>query len=945
MELFQYKKIKRHLPELSIFFVGTLLESIVAWRVYLLGMLKVLVDQNSHLNITRQVIDSLTPGLSQIGFWPPLLHIIMVPAVEVDPLYHTGLAGFVTLLPFFIIAAIFLYKICLLLTKQKIVSIACAFLFLLNPYILYYTSTPMMEVLYMANLFITTYFVINWLQTNKLKYLLFAGVFVSFSSISRFEGILLIPITLGIVITNLITQRKRYYQIEALLIIFSILAMAGFILILCYGYVFGGNPFSFVNSQWSAFNQQRDYFLPTEKNLTVSLKYFLHASYHMLTKPFVFISFFCLPLLLLLKRRLELPAALLLLFSPFIFDYLALFRGNAIIYVSELPPYNVFFNERYGLYWIGFCILVPSLLLGAILNITSKTKLLKIFGIFTVILSFSVLLIYSMLKLYEVAFVDNFSVIKKSAQGYPSKEQIELAVQLRDHYDYGKILMTRALHDFVAVDSKIDLDNYIQESNYKFYNQALERPQLFARWVVMFNPDPTRQDKWATKNEKVSVKWGRSKPFLNFYTLIIENKRERLYKIKDDVVIKYAIDRGYDPKKIPSINSDIRRWNPDEIYTQIIATQKDLRMWKNNTSTSLDKAIRSDLSRFYVKHLKPEYENGYYIDNENEGSSESQSYGLLQSFIAGDKETFANIWSWTKKNLQRDEDRLFSWKFDISGPDKKINIIDKNSATDADTDIAQVLIKAGEKWSNSDYVNEGKSIVRDIWTYETASISGKRLVTAGNWANTTNKIIINPSYFSPAAYRLFSKYDNNHDWMTLINDGYANLTKFSGKELEPRFNSFLPPNWVSINKTDGKIIPFDEKSNSLDYSYDAFRTLWRVALDYKTYPTDSSKDYLESIILFEQDWNKNKKICTIYKKYQETVTCSFDKTTLAGPISLFSITKRTLASDLINRYYLSSDKLVFPKNSSFYEKSWYWFGLSLYSNYINSLIKNSYEEL
>src|SRR5271155_2997860 len=51
-------------------------------------------DAEAHLNIARRIIDSRTPGWSQIGTtWLPLPHLLTVPLVRNDSLWHTGLAG------------------------------------------------------------------------------------------------------------------------------------------------------------------------------------------------------------------------------------------------------------------------------------------------------------------------------------------------------------------------------------------------------------------------------------------------------------------------------------------------------------------------------------------------------------------------------------------------------------------------------------------------------------------------------------------------------------------------------------------------------------------------------------------------------------------------------------------------------------------------------------
>src|SRR6266851_1529473 len=51
-------------------------------------------DAESHLNIAKRVVDSLTPGFAQLGgIWLPLPHLLLAPFVLFNYLWRTGLAG------------------------------------------------------------------------------------------------------------------------------------------------------------------------------------------------------------------------------------------------------------------------------------------------------------------------------------------------------------------------------------------------------------------------------------------------------------------------------------------------------------------------------------------------------------------------------------------------------------------------------------------------------------------------------------------------------------------------------------------------------------------------------------------------------------------------------------------------------------------------------------
>jgi len=257
--------ILRFRAEYTVFFSVSAIASIFTAYLYNLGLVKTLVDQNSHLNIARQVTDSITPGISQIGFWPPLLHMLMVPASTIDSLFHSGLSGAVTLIPILGIASVMLFKLIrLFIPSNGLAALGVAF-FVSNPYILYYATTPMTEILFITTLIGTAYFTVLWIKNDRIFDLVFTGLMIFAASIARYEGFFLLPVVGAVVLITLMRRRKRYQEIEAVFILFGVIAVLGLAFTLVYGVAFAGDPLAFMNNVWSADAQQQDYFLPTKK--------------------------------------------------------------------------------------------------------------------------------------------------------------------------------------------------------------------------------------------------------------------------------------------------------------------------------------------------------------------------------------------------------------------------------------------------------------------------------------------------------------------------------------------------------------------------------------------------------------------------------------------------------------------------------------------------------
>lgn len=543
-------------PELILAGLALGLGAFFAWYVYSLKLVAIVIDQYAHLNISRQVIDSMTPGITQFGFWPPLLHAIMFPFTAVDFLYQTGLAGAAALVPILALGTYFLYKILWVFTRNVALSFIGALIFLINPYVLYYSVTPMTEVLFIAMLFGSVYFLMRWFEKRSYNQLVITAIFIVLASLARFEGLVLIPLAGAIILFTLFKERRPYQEIEATAILFFFVAILGATAIISYSWFFGNDPFAFMSSNWSAFSQQQDYLRPAEGSFWDSIRYLLHASYYMFGKPLVILSFLSFAAIVFIYPRKETIGAGLMLISPFIFNLFALYQGTIVIYVDELPPFNWFFNERYALYSIGFVIFAPVVLarlgLGSIRHGRAEKMILGALVLLP-------LLLLQVFYTFQVAIVDQFEVVRLGAEKSERMVQNQLAAArfIQKNYDHGKILMTRATNDIIAQKSGVPIREYIYESNFPYYEEALEAPWLFARFVVMLNPGETGDEvilEWVKANERVSQRWGNSKSFNQFYDKAFENQFVRIYKIDQKAVENFAARQKIATKQIPSLN-------------------------------------------------------------------------------------------------------------------------------------------------------------------------------------------------------------------------------------------------------------------------------------------------------------------------------------------------------------------------------------------------------
>jgi len=311
--------------------------------------------------------------------------------------------------------------------------------------------------------------------------------------------------------------------------------------------------------------------------------------------------------------------------------------------------------------------------------------------------------------------------------------------------------------------------------------------------------------------------------------------------------------------------------------------------------------------------------DGRIIDYDRNGitTSEGQSYMLLRALVVDDRQTFNLVWEWTKNNLQR-EDKLFSW---LWGKNKigEYKILDVNSASDADVDIAFALLLAHEKWQDYRCLEDAMPIIKSIWDNETKQVGDYLVLMPGVNQTSAEKIEINPSYFSPFAFRLFQKHDALHDWNLLVDSSYYYL-----EEVSKKTETHLPPDWFLI---ENKQIVLEDSKKS-DFSYDAIRIFARVYLDYSETQEIRALPILAKSKFFVDKWQKDK---TFYTNYQANGQLR-NKNKLVGAMAIIIPAINTYDKKNAAKMYETQIKPYFESKSywsgknDYYDKNLSWFG-------------------
>ncbi len=569
-------------PEVWVFICAHIAGTMMALVLQAKGLTIGTGDQAARLNFSRFAAESLTPGITQIGFlWRPLLHILLIPLSLVHEFYRTGIAAPLLLVPCFAAATSLLYTITRSLLQSAFWATVASAMFMLNPYILYYAGVPMTEILFILLLFLTAKHVLRWLETNNTSHLLFAGCIIALLFLCRVEGIALLPLLFIIIVSRSIQCKSNASETVALLFLFFSLATCGVAATALYGFSFHGNAFAFLSPESYLMEiTNLDTSVATggylfSDFLVLVTQIVMNAMWYVIGKPLFWIVGLSLVGLPFVRRKFETYATLAILLIPLIFVVYAMLQRRTIIMIPTLPdlrwplsgPSGILIDVRYVLTAMGFYILVPILCADAVTRGLRWIRWKAIAVIVSVITTL-VLIAASALHL-RTMLVSDFAWIRQD-MAFAHEDTYVTSNYLRKQYDFGYVLTAQTIYDhrtFIASD--IPLDHFIQDANYLFFDQAVREPWLFARWVLISQRPNGRLHPALFALEKNPV-------FLQYYELALTNTLFRVYRLKEHVVRQMARQLGISPLALPSLNPETTKWNPATIYEQLQQSKTDV---------------------------------------------------------------------------------------------------------------------------------------------------------------------------------------------------------------------------------------------------------------------------------------------------------------------------------------------------------------------------------
>lgn len=481
--------------------LATVFVSVFALLFFLSWGQKNLADYDAiaRLNISRKMMDSLTPGVAQLGgIWLPFPQILFLPFIGNGFLWHTGLAGAFASMSAFILGSVFLFKTVFLITENKLAGFLAWLVYATNVNMLLLQTMAMSESFFLFTLIMIIYFLTKWVKSRDVLHLMYAAIFVVATTLTRYEGYALFAAaSLSVAVVMLATFAKsNFKKVEGTLILFMTLAGFGILLWSFYSFLIYKDPIYWLNLYLG--NKEVIAIDPTvveiEPTTTITeytrrvslmgaLKIYGSAMLYMngilisILAAFGFIYLLAKSAVGLVRKKLDLIVFPILIMTICVFTFLIFgyFKGlipnietpllsgaNLIDKAKNLGSSS---NIRYGIIVLPLIALVVGIVYG-------RAKYLAALAL--------VVLAIQIFSLFTTPFFLTFSLPMKV-----SYEEFESSRWFAKNYDGGLILVSAHRHENFMFQTKLDYDNFIYEGNRQWWRNSLADPTRHATWVVL----------------------------------------------------------------------------------------------------------------------------------------------------------------------------------------------------------------------------------------------------------------------------------------------------------------------------------------------------------------------------------------------------------------------------------------------------------------------------
>lgn len=481
-------------------------------------------DAQSRLNISRKIIDNLTPGLGQLGnVWLPLPQLFMLPLVANKYLWQSGLAGAIISMLSYIIGGVYLFKSLNLINKSVIGNLLALSIYALNINLLYLQTTAMSEAIFVSFLCISIYYFLKWVSNGNKMHLIPAALAVSCMTLIRYEALAILLASVPMVFLITWAKSKNYHKAEGNVVIYATLAFLGFLIWTFYLAAIFGDPFYWMNYYGAVSSTPDTVIAATAPGLYLSYfqsiaKYFTTIVWMNGLIP-VILALIGIPILInrSIKEKSYYFLPILISFSIFMFMVLTLQRNTPInqpslTLINLLSDKTSRFNEfniRYGILMLPMISLLTSYVMS------SKKLYVSMF--------FTLLLFVQFYSYINPAYTPIYQMpIRIGSES--SENRSETVKWLNENYDGGLIMISALKHDPQMLQLGYDYKTYIHEGTGKYWKESIISPEKHASWLL-FDP--------LNKEDQVTKFVANNSTINDNFDLVYSNKVTKIYKIKN----------------------------------------------------------------------------------------------------------------------------------------------------------------------------------------------------------------------------------------------------------------------------------------------------------------------------------------------------------------------------------------------------------------------------
>jgi len=487
-------------------------------------------DAVAHINISRRVFDSKTPGLLQLGtVWLPLPHLLMIPFIASKEMWQRGVGGSIPSMVAYVLGVIGIFRLVRGVSSRgaepdgraRVAAWTAAIVYGANPNLIYMQTTAMGEALYLA-LFVWVVVYCSEFVRGDAKALTKCGLSLGAACLTRYDGWFLAAVVVFVVVLlhlfsgEVPGKNSSGLRVpRASLAKFLLLAAAAPGLWLAYNGIVYRNPLEFANGPYSAKAIERrtqnagNTGHPGSGNILLAGMYFLKsaeanmAESEWMQRTWVLLAVAGAVAVSLSSHKSNrlgfLPAGswiLLLLLIPVPFYGLSVAYGGVPIFVPRWWPFS-HYNVRYGLQMLpAFAVFLGVLVYMAVQSEKWKPR----FRLAGVLALFSFVI-----ASYALIWRSTPISLNEARINMRTRNQLEaqLAIWLQKLPPEATLLMYFGDHVGALQQAGIPLKRTINEGNHRTWRQpvdpnglwerALAEPSHYADYVVAFEGDSVWQ--------------------------------------------------------------------------------------------------------------------------------------------------------------------------------------------------------------------------------------------------------------------------------------------------------------------------------------------------------------------------------------------------------------------------------------------------------------------